>query len=63
MCEGEKQFGPEDDHLLWQQHPAGLFPNSNPLRDCGSGGLIGTGMRKREEGAREEVKAPGGDVQ
>lgn len=27
--------------------------------DCGSGGLIVTGMRKREEGAREEVKAQG----
>ena len=30
-----------------------------PPGDCGSGGLIVIGMRKREEGAREEGKARG----
>lgn len=30
-----------------------------PPGDCGRGGLMGSGMRKREEGAREGVKAGG----
>lgn len=33
--------------VVSQLHPSG---------DCGKGGLIGTGMRKREVGARERLK-------